>query len=577
MYSVGISCYFHDSAIAVLKDGELIFYSMEDRFSRLKHDGRYPEKAIEYIKEELQLDMEPSNIESICFYEDNEKKFISLLNETLAGYPFKFRDFYKVIPQWIMKKFWIKSKLALSFKTELSKVKTGDHHLSHALYGHYSSGLERNAVICSDGYGDRASLTAYSFTKDGYKEVLRYDKDNSLGLIYTTFTTFFGFKANDGECSLMAISRFGTAKYRSWVEEALKSDEKEVYRVNSNFFNFGLDAECFYTEHFINRFGVPNREKFTVSSFEEREVSEKEQYYLDLAASFHEVFEEIYQSLFKKVYELTSMRNFVFCGGVAQNCVLVSLLEKLPFVDSIHIPLDPGDGGGAIGAAIYGSKAESFKVNQKFAGSRIGQKDQDKLVEIAKHMNDVELRFANEEERIEYLYQQIMASEVVGLFTGEMEVGPRALGHRSLLCRTDDPTVIEKLSHEIKTRAAFRPYALIMLEEDAYEMVEDYHPSHLVEGMQTVVSIKKEFHKVLHYGLHIDKTTRVQIVREEDNGFLYKLLRLKKNREGHSCLINTSFNQSGLPLISSPMDAFYFFRDRPMGALVIEGILASRN
>ena len=570
MYSIGISCNFHDSAISVLKDGELIFFSMEDRFSRVKHDSRFPEHAIKYVKEEILKDINNDEIESICFYEDNELKFLEVLNESVTQYPHRLKGFYRSIPEWIFNKFWIKSKMALAFDKDINTTKLGNHHLSHALYGHYSSGRDSNIVVCSDGYGDRHSLSIYQFSGSTYEELLSFNKESSLGLVYTAFTTFFGFKANDGECSLMALSRFGQPLYVDKIRKVLDLDSESVYKVNKTFFDFTIDAQCFFSETFRDEFGEAFAGSYSVSSFEKKHVSPEEQYYLDLAASFHLVFEEIYEAIFMKASELGKGNDFVFCGGVAQNCVLVERLEKLSFINELHIPLDPGDGGCAIGAAIYASSANCFNVNQMYRGAGLDDREIDQSLKILKKVKkNVTTNLLSTAELTQSIYQNLAQKKVIGLIRGEMEVGPRALGNRSLICRADDEKSIKKLSFNIKTRAVFRPYALVMLEEDAQECIVDYRKSSLLTRMQSVVKVKEAYRDKLRFGLHIDGTTRVQIVQQSDNELLYRILKLKKDKEGDSFLINTSFNQSGFPLIKSPMDAIFFFLDKPLDAMII--------
>ncbi len=577
MYSIGISCNFHDSAISVLKDGELIFFSMEDRFSRVKHDSRFPEHAIKYVKEEILKDINNDEIESICFYEDNELKFLEVLNESVTQYPHRLKGFYRSIPEWIFNKFWIKSKMALAFDKDINTTKLGNHHLSHALYGHYSSGRDHNIVVCSDGYGDRHSLSIYQFSGNTYKELLSFNKESSLGLVYTAFTTYFGFKANDGECSLMALSRFGEPLYVDKIRKILNIDSERVYKIDKSYFDFTIDAQCFFSDKFRKELGLPFQDPYTVSSFEQKDVSEEEQYYLDLASSFHFVFEEVYEAIFKQASILGNGDDFVFCGGVAQNCVLVERLERLSFINELHIPLDPGDGGCAIGAAIYGSSASKFNVNQMYCGAGLNQSEIDQSIKILKKVKkNVATELLGSDELAEKVYENLEQRKVVGILRGEMEVGPRALGNRSLICRADDEKSIKKLSFNIKTRALFRPYALIMLEEDAKECIVDYRKSSLLTRMQSVVKVKESFRDKLRFGLHIDGTTRVQIVQQTDNELLYRILKLKKEREGVSFLINTSFNESGLPLIKSPMDAVFFFLDKPLDAMIIGNYYLSK-
>lgn len=568
MYTLGVSCYFHDSSVAVLRDGELIFFILEDRFSRKKHDSSYPESAIEYVHKTILNSEKLSSEDRVIYYEDNELKFLNILSEALEKYPFQWRGFFKAIPMWIFEKFWVKSKLAMSFSIPLKQVQMGDHHLSHAAYGYYASGFKESLVLCSDGFGDRASLSLYHFEGQDHEKFLSFDKKKSLGLIYTTFTTFFGFKANDGECSLMAISRFGKPIYKDKITKALRLDRNHIYTVEDRFFNFDLDSECFYTSEFLKEFGKPFKGKYTVSCFENVICSEGEQYYLDLAASFHEVFEEVYIQIFKEAFAKKGIRNFVFSGGVAQNCVLIAKLNELDFVDEIFVPLDPGDGGTAIGAAAlaYVEKTGRYpNINQTFAGANI--KLNQRILESMPTLSACQLDSVQKAANVfDVLFQN---EKVVAVFQDKMEVGPRALGNRSLLCRADHAEMVRTLSEDIKTRAYFRPYALIVLEEDAEVIVDDFKLNEQVMRMQTVVKIKEQYHRILKYGLHIDGTTRIQVINEKSDPFLYSLLLKVKEKIGIGALINTSFNESGFPLIHSPVDALYFFKSRPLGALVI--------
>jgi carbamoyltransferase len=585
MYVIGISCFFHDSAVAVFKEGKLIFFSLEDRFSRLKHDSSFPVGAIRYVLENIILDK--SEIERVFFYENTEKKFLRILRDVLSGYPGSYKKFLKVILPWVFEKFWIKSTISSHFNVPFSKIVLGDHHLSHSYYCFMSSGYKNALVICSDGMGDVSSLSIYNFERNkkvSQTLIREYPNTDSLGLIYSAFTGYFGFKVNDGECSLMALSRFGKPIH---VDKILKifnvKNDDEIF-IHKDYFDFSTGADCLYTLKFEEEFGRPFLGNYSVSSLGgEETVSEEERYYIDLAASFHFVFEKVFCQIVETYLHKTNNQKLVVTGGVAQNCVLIKRLMKLVGIESVYVPPEPGDGGAAIGACLeYISdkyEVDTSSVDSTYMGRGPKTVDINRVLNIpsasykGQKFTIESSQITNDEDLVNSIVDDLSSGKVIGLYRGPLEVGPRALGNRSILCLPNSKTAHEKLTRKIKKRAPFRPLALSLLEEDFFNYFEETRVSRLHKRMQTVSKVRSGAVGKIAFGLHIDNTTRPQVVDEECNDFYYKLLKRKKDKVGCSAVINTSFNPDSLPIIDSPVDAVQFLIKTELDTLVVENCI----
>ena len=565
MYTLGISCYYHDSAAAILKDGIVIAAVEEERFSRKKFDDGFPELAINWCLKEAKI--LPEEIDSVAFYDKPVVNFERLLDNYIAVAPRGLGSFLDVIPKWIHKRLWIKAEILKHLKGFGGDVIFPEHHISHAAHAFFTSPFKESAILSVDGVGEW-STTAFGTANDTTIQLTNDIRwPHSVGLFYSAFTYFLGFKVNEGEYKLMGLSAYGKPIHRDLIlEELIDVKNDGSISLNMKYFAFTYD-KVMTNQKFSDLFGITPR----------NEGSKAEQIHYDIAASAQSVLEDILLKMVNHVYKKTNMKNLCFGGGVALNGVANhKILKDGPF-EKIHIPPSPGDAGSAVGCAQYSyfcheknkrtiqSNSERIKNNIYVGPSFTND-------EIKSYLNtkNIECEFLETDELLKTTAKLISEQNIVGWYQGKMEWGPRALGNRSILADPRIPEMKDILNEKIKHRESFRPFAPSILNEYVSEYFELDVPS---PYMLLVAKIKKP--DKIPAVTHVDGTGRLQSVSEDVNPLYYNLINEFYKISGVPVIINTSMNVMGEPIVNTPEEAYNMLRKTDMDNLIIGNFIIS--
>lgn len=588
---LGISAFYHDSAAAIVKDGEIIAAAQEERFSRKKHDPRFPHNAINYCLEEAFV--ESSDLDAIVFYDNPVLTWDRVLKNCMMAGQEGFDQFQKASRSVLGIKMWVKDYIANSIGSlgKLGKLLFTDHHMAHAASAFYPSPFRKAAIITLDGVGEWATTTIGLGTDNRIELFKEIDYPHSLGLLYSAFTYFCGFKVNSGEYKLMGLAPYGQPKYYDIIREHLIDIKEDgSYCLNTEYFGY-LDSLVMTNEKFENLFGGPVREP-------ETGITRRE---MDLAASIQKVLEEVVLRMAYHVKKETHADNLVLAGGVALNCVANGRVMREGIFDNIWIQPAAGDAGGALGAALLASYVY-FDISRKMnsngrdtqKGSYLGPAYQSSEILAFLHRYEYPYeRITNLEERVEKIAQVIADGKVVGYFSGRMEFGPRALGARSILGDPRRKETQSLMNMKIKYRESFRPFAPSVLAEDVNEFFEMERESPYMllvapvqerrrlpmnieafnagdDDMLTVINQPRSDIPAI---THVDYSARVQTVNQYDKPDYYLVIKKFKDLTGYGVLVNTSFNVRGEPIVCSPQDAYRCFMRTEIDLLVLEDFL----
>jgi carbamoyltransferase len=579
---LGISAFYHDSAAALVVDGEIVAAAQEERFTRKKHDARLPVRAIEYCLEHAKLSA--ADVDYVAFYDKPITKFERLLETYLAFAPTGFRSFRHFMPLWLSERLFIPRAIeeALGGKYR-GRIVFPEHHESHAASAFFPSPFDEAAILTLDGVGEW-STTSFGV---GQGNRIRLDQEirypHSLGLLYSAFTYYCGFKVNSGEYKLMGLAPYGEPKYLAQILEHLIDVKPDgSFRMDMSYFNY-CQGLTMTSAKFHRLFGGPPRRP-------EGEITERD---MDLAASVQAVTEEIMLRMSRYVHRQTGMRNFVLAGGVALNCVANGrVLREGPF-ENLWIQPAAGDAGGALGAALFVwhqllGKSRVAKPQDAQHGSLLGPSFSDE--EVRKYLDSQGVAYsscANDIELVEEVATLLGQEKIIGWFQGRMEFGPRALGARSILGDARSPRMQSVMNQKIKYRESFRPFAPICLREHVHEwfdMRENEESPYMLlvakireeirtpsTGNSTAKGFDKlqEVRSTIPAVTHVDDSARVQTVDAERNPLLHLLLTKFYERTGCPVAINTSFNVRGEPLVCTLQDALNCFRATDMDILVL--------
>jgi carbamoyltransferase len=568
MYNLGISCYYHDSAAALLKDGHVIAAVEEERFSRKKFDDDFPHKAIQWCLDEAKIT--PSQIDSVTFYDKPVLKFERLLDNYIAVAPRGLYSFLDVIPKWLHKRLWIKNDIKKSLKNFKGEIIFPEHHMSHAAHAFYTSPFKESAILTIDGVGEW-STTSYGYAKnDSIKITNDLRWPHSLGLFYSAFTYFLGFKVNEGEYKLMGLSSYGKPKYYDLILDNLidVKDDGSIH-LNMDYFAFTYD-KVMTNKKFSKLFGIDPKIK------DEKTL----QIHFDIGASAQKILEDVILKMVNHIYSKTNMKNLCIGGGVALNGVAnYKILKESPF-ENIHIPPSPGDAGSAVGAAQYAyyiyhkNSKNNFQNNTQLIRENIYVGPSFSNDEIVDFLNSKNIPFEalNEIALLEKTAQLIADGNIVGWYQGKMEWGPRALGNRSILADPRRADMKDILNAKIKHRESFRPFAPSILEEYASEYFEIKIPS---PYMLMVAPVKKP--EEIPAVTHVDGTGRLQTVSKESNELYYNLINEFYKITGVPVIINTSMNVMGEPIVNTPEQAHKMILKTDMDYIVLGNNLIKRS
>jgi len=567
MYVLGISCYYHDSAAALLKDGNVIAAVEEERFSRKKNDDGFPKQAIDYCMKEAGIT--GSDLACIAFYDKSILKFDRLLDNYIAIAPRGLYSFTDVIPKWLHKRLWVKEDIKKHLGGYTGKIYFPEHHLSHAAYTFFTSPFNESAILTVDGVGEWTTTSFGTARDTTIKLIKNIEWPHSLGMFYSAFTYYLGFKVNEGEYKLMGLSSYGKPKYHDLIMDKLIDVKDDgSLRLNMKYFSFTWD-KVMVNKKFLELFGIPRR----------IEDSKTEQIHLDIGASAQLVLEEILLNIARHVYEKTKQKNLCFGGGVALNGVAnYRLLKEGPF-DKIHIPPSPGDGGSAIGCAAYAYysilhneriiETDNAKMiaNTAYLGP---QYTDDEIKSFLETYNIPYIKFERQD-LLERTAKLISEQNVVGWYQGRVEWGPRALGNRSILADPRNGKMKDILNEKIKHRESFRPFAPSILEEHTSEYFELDIPS---PYMLLVAKVKKP--DKIPAVTHVDGTGRVQTVSREANPLYYDLIKEFHKITGVPVIVNTSMNVRGEPIVNTPEQAFDMLLKTDMDYIVMGNCIVGK-
>lgn len=583
-YVLGISCFYHDSAACLLRDGQIVAAVQEERFTRKKHDFGFPKHSIGYCLKEAGIGTQ--DLEIVAFYEKPFLKFERILQTYLAYAPAGFPSFVKAIPLWIKHRLWIPELIRkeLDFKRTIVYP---EHHESHAASAFFPSPFERAAILTADGVGE---WTTTSFGRGkGNRFSLEYELKfpHSLGMLYSAFTYYTGFRVNSAEYKVMGLAPYGDPKYADLIlNELMDLKEDGSFKLNMRYFNYcaGLTMT---NDRFHKLFGGLPRKP-------ESRLTERE---MDLACSVQAVTEEVMMRLVRHVYCVTGEENLCLSGGVALNCVANGrILREGPF-QNIWIQPAAGDAGGALGAALvawhhYLEKPRVPKSLSLQEGSLLGPAYSD--AEIEASLNGAGAVYQRHEtgEMIEQTAELIEEGNVIGWFQGRMEFGPRALGARSIIGDARNRDMQSRMNLKIKFRESFRPFAPSVIQDETSEwfemdtespymmLVADVAKQHLsssrngnLKGLEQLKEIRSKIPAVTH----VDNSARIQTVDRERNPLYYELIQAFYRRTGCPVIINTSFNVRGEPIVCTPEDAFRCFMRTEMDYLVIGNFVLSKR
>ncbi len=590
---LGISAFYHDSAACILKDGKIIAAAQEERFTRKKHDPRYPVNAIDFVLKYANLKL--SEVDQIVFFEKPFLKFERLLETYVAFAPRGFVSFAKAMPLWIKEKLFQKNYLFNKLKEHDKNYKSdeniffSDHHLSHAASAFYPSPFDEAIIITADGVGEWATTTL-AIGKDNKLEIKKeIHFPHSLGLLYSAFTYYTGFKVNSGEYKLMGLAPYGNPIYEEKIKKLIDIKEDGTFRLDQKYFNYATGLTM-TNNLFNNLFGQKARDPLKENIT---------QFHMDIAASIQKITEEIMIKLAKSVQDEYRIKNLCLAGGVALNCVANGKILKERIFKNIWIQPAAGDAGGSLGAALalwYNENKNKREVNSNddMNGSYLGcDFDQNQIEDELKSVG-ANFEIENYEELINKTSDFLINEKAIGWFQGRMEFGPRALGGRSILGDPRSDKMQKNLNLKVKYRESFRPFAPSVLREDLKDwfdidvdspymlLVADINLSKKIEmtesqkklfGIEKLNIKRSEIPAVTH----VDYSARIQTVNKETNKRFYDLISKFKEKTGCPVLVNTSFNVRGEPIVNTPTDAFNCFMGTELDYLIIGNCILDKK
>ncbi len=582
---LGISAFYHDSAAAILVDGKILAAAQEERFSRKKHDSSYPFNAVEYVLKFSKKKL--SEIDYIVFYEKPFLKFERLLETYVAFAPRGFKQFTKSMPAWLREKLFQKNLLLKllkehdqSFNNE-KKIFFSEHHLSHAASAFFPSPFKDAIVLTADGVGEWATTTVAIGNENNLSIKKEIHFPHSLGLLYSAFTFYCGFKVNSGEYKLMGLAPYGEPKYTDLIKDKLIDIKNDgSFKLSQEYFDYATGLKM-TNEKFHKLFGQNPRD------------SKKEkltQFHMDIASSIQKVTEEVMMSIATSLRREFDIKNLCLAGGVALNCVANGKILEKKIFENIWVQPAAGDAGGSLGAALalwyLELKKERVEFKDEMHGSYLGPNYSNKEIEQELNKLNAKFQILNDEEIIEKTSESLKNGDAIGWFQGRMEFGPRALGGRSILGDPRSPTMQKNLNLKVKYRESFRPFAPSVLREDVdkwFKINVDSPYMLLVAEILEDKKINMSDEEKKLFGIeklnikrsdipavtHVDYSARIQTVHEDTNPKYYSLIKKFKEKTNCSVLINTSFNVRGEPIVNTPKDAFNCFMGTELDKLVI--------
>lgn len=592
MNILGISCYFHDAAAALLCDGRLIAAAEEERFTRKKHDYEFPQHAIDFCLGAGGI--QASDLDYVAFFEKPFLKFQRLLLSTMQTFPRSQRVFREAMVSWFGDKLWIKQLIQKRLGVRPSKIIFSEHHLSHAASAFFCSPYDEAAILTVDGVGEWATTSLGIGKGNNIKLFKEIRFPHSLGLLYSAFTAFLGFEVNEGEYKVMGMAPFGKPRYVDKVHKLVHIGSDGSFELNLDYFSFHYSTDRTFNGKFEELFGAPRDPKanfFTSASgypsyfgakpANYEELSKQNQYYADIAASIQAVTEEILLSMARYIHQETGQKKLCMAGGVALNSVANGKILREKLFDEIYIQPSAGDGGGAIGAALYAyhmvlGKPRKFIMEHAYWGEEHSPGEIEKFL---KENNIRHQRIDDDDKLLERVVDRLQEGKVIGWFQGRFEWGPRSLGNRSILADPGRADMKDIVNTKIKFREPYRPFAPSVLVERADEFFDLPQPArhYPARFMLYVVDVKEDKRDVIPAITHVDGTGRLQTVDSVTAPRYYQLIQRFGEATGVPVLLNTSFNLKGEPIVNTPREAFRTFSISEMDLLVLDHYLIEKS
>ena len=581
---LGISAFYHDSAAALIKNGDILAAAQEERFSREKHDSAFPKQAINYVLKKANLNID--QLDYVCFYEKPFLKFERLLETYVANAPEGFNSFRKAMPIWLREKLFQKNLILKELKSfsknfNENKLLFSEHHLSHAASAFYPSPFQEAIILTLDGVGEWATTTISIGKKNKLEIVKEIHFPHSLGLFYSAFTYYLGFKVNSGEYKIMGLAPYGEPKYRNIIlNNLIDIKEDGSFYLNQSFFNY-TKGLTMINNNFLDLFGEPLR----------KPENDLKQFHMDIAASIQNVIEEAVLKITKNISKDYKLPNLCLAGGVALNCVANSKILEAGHFKNLWIQPAAGDAGGALGSAFlvwYNELNNSRNISKidSMKGAFLGPEYSQNEIENCLLNCEADFKVLDIDSLLKLTANVLAEGKAVGWFQGRMEFGPRALGARSIIADPRSEKMQKILNLKVKNRESFRPFAPSVLRENLEEWFEmdcDSPYMLLVSKVKKNIRYKiKETEKKL-FGIeklninrskipavtHVDYSSRIQTVSKNLNPKFYSLISKFKEITGCPLLVNTSFNVRGEPIVCTPKDAFNCFMGTDLDVLVI--------
>ncbi|MCU1303540.1 MAG: hypothetical protein JWQ87_3824 [Candidatus Sulfotelmatobacter sp.] len=592
MYILGVSCYFHDAAAVLLKDGVLVAAAEEERFSRIKHDYSFPKKAIKFCLDQEGLTGE--DLDYVVFFEKPFRKLDRILMMTLQTYPKSYKVFRESMIAWMTDKLWVSTKLQTEIGIAKDKILFSEHHLSHAASAYLCSPFEESAILTVDGVGEWVTATYGVGRGNEIKLQKQIEFPHSLGLLYSAFTAFLGFEVNEGEYKVMGMAPYGVPRYVDKVWKMITQYPDGSFTLDMDYFCFHHSTYKTYSDKFEQLFGAPRPPKslfftestgfpkyFGTAPGNYQELSKQNQHYADIAASIQKVTEEVLLVMAKNLRQTTGMSRLCMAGGVALNSVANTRILNEAGFDELYIQPAAGDGGGALGAALWAyntvlGKPRNFTMQHAYWGRENSDAE---VSEFLVNNNIPHSHFENEDQLLERVVDQLTSGKVIGWSQGRFEWGPRALGNRSILADPRNPNMKEIVNAKIKFREPYRPFAPSVLAESAEKYFDlpnavNHCPARY---MQYVVPVKENEKETLPAITHVDGTGRLQTVFKDQSPRYYKLIERFGEATGVPVILNTSFNLKGEPIVNTPANAFNTFSKSEMDALILGNFIIDKQ
>jgi carbamoyltransferase len=590
-YILGISAYYHDSAAAIIKNGVIVAAAQEERFSRVKHDPRFPVNAINFCLEEAFI--EPGDIDAVVFYDHPVLTYDRVVKNCASVGAESYEVFNTATRSILGIKLWVDKHIRQAIGTagKLGKVIFSGHHMSHAASSFYLSPFEEAAIVSVDGVGEWSTTTIARGKGNDIKLLQEINYPNSLGLLYSAFTYYCGFKVNSGEYKLMGLAPYGQPKYVQEIYDHLIDVKDDgSYRLNMEYFGY-LATSKTTSSKFHDLFGGPPREP-------ESAITRKE---MDLAASIQQVTEEVFIKIAWHAQKITGSKNLCLSGGVALNCVANGKLLKEGIFEHIWIQPAAGDAGGALGACYVAEHlyykepriAPDGKTDAQ-RGSYLGPSYSGQEIEAFLDRNKYVYKKYSDTEKNDLLAKELDNGKIIGFFAGKMEFGPRSLGARSIIGDARNPVMQSKMNLKIKYRESFRPFAPAVLREDVskyFDLDEDSpymlivapvsnairKPVEEVPDKDDMIPVINQIRSELPAVTHVDYSARIQTVHHETNPQFYNLIQAFKQLTGCSVLVNTSFNVRGEPIVCTPKDAYLCFMRTEIDILMLDSYVLMKE